>query len=229
MEVRNTVLDGSRRTARWLLACGASAGPLYVVVGVVEALVRPGFDPLRHDLSLLANGEWGWVHVALLILTGVLTIAGAAGARAALRGGKGGAWGPVLLAIYGFGLVGAGIFRADPVNGFPPGTPGVPGTMSTHGMLHLVCGGLGFLAFVACSMVFARRFASQARPGWTAWSIVTGIFFLASFMGIAAGSRQSGSALVIVTMIFTAAVILAWSWISATSRRLVADLAGGTT
>ena len=40
-----------------LLACGIAAGPLYVVVGALEMFTRPGFDPLRHDLSLMANGD----------------------------------------------------------------------------------------------------------------------------------------------------------------------------
>ncbi len=227
MEIRDTVLAGPQRMTRRLLACGAAAGPVYVVVGAAEALLRPGFDPLRHDLSLLSNGSWGWVHIALLIVTGVLTIAGAAGARRALRGGQGGAWGPLLLAIYGMGLVGAGIFPADPANGFPPGTTSGSGSMSAHGLLHLVSGGVGFLGLVACCMVFASRFASQKRGGWVAWSIVTGVFFLAAFMGIAAGSGQSGPGAVVVILAFTAAVVLAWSWISAASGRLAADLSGG--
>ena len=40
---------------RLLLAGGVAAGPLYVLVGALEALFRPGFDPLRHDLSLMVR------------------------------------------------------------------------------------------------------------------------------------------------------------------------------
>jgi len=47
----------------------------------------------------------------------------AAGVRRALAGGRGATWGAGLLAAYGLGLVGAGIFVADPMNGFPAGTP----------------------------------------------------------------------------------------------------------
>ena len=40
-----------------LLVCGVVAGPLYILVGVIEMLIRPGFDLRRHSLSLLSNGE----------------------------------------------------------------------------------------------------------------------------------------------------------------------------
>ena len=40
-------------TSRRLLLCGAAAGPLYVGVGLVEALTRTGFDLAHQDLSLL--------------------------------------------------------------------------------------------------------------------------------------------------------------------------------
>jgi hypothetical protein len=29
-------------------------------VGAIEAFARPGSDPTRHDLSLIANGKWWW-------------------------------------------------------------------------------------------------------------------------------------------------------------------------
>jgi hypothetical protein len=31
-----------------LLACGVVAGPLFIVVGVLQMLTRDGFDPGRH-------------------------------------------------------------------------------------------------------------------------------------------------------------------------------------
>ena len=46
-----------------LLTCGAAAGPLYALTGLVQILTRPGFDARRHALSLLSNGEFGWVQI----------------------------------------------------------------------------------------------------------------------------------------------------------------------
>ena len=158
----------STTPTRFLLACGVVAGPLYILVGAIEILTRPGFDMTRHDLSLMSNGDWGWIHIAMLITTGLLTIAGAVGMRRTQRGGQAGSWGPLLVGVYGAGLIGAGFFRADPALGFPPGTPADTRTVSWHGMLHLVSGGIGFLALIAACFIFARRFAAYGQRGWAA-------------------------------------------------------------
>jgi hypothetical protein len=146
------------KVTRALLACGLVAGPLYVVVGLVQMLIRDGFDIRRHALSLLSNGELGWIQISNFLLTGLLVIAAAAGMRRVLRGSRGGRWGPLLIGVYGLGLIGAGLFRADPALGFPPGLPAdAYGTVSWHGMAHFVSGGIGFLALIAACFVFARN------------------------------------------------------------------------
>jgi len=206
---------------RPLLGAGVIAGPLYVGVGLIEGLARPGFDFTKHDLSILANGDWGWVHSTLLVVTGVLTIAGAAGLRRALGGGTGATWGPPLLGLYGLGLVGAGFFSADPAYGFPPGTPADYHTVSWHGALHLVCGAIGFLGLIAACFVVARRFGGSGQGGWAVASRVIGAFYLLAFLGIAAGSQQGGVIGTTVILGFSAAVVLGWTWITVTCVRAV--------
>jgi Protein of unknown function (DUF998) len=205
---------------RALLACGVVAGPIYIVVGAIQAATRAGFDITRHDISLLSNGDVGWIQITNFVLTGLLTIAGAAGMRRVLRGSRGGTWGPLLVGVYGLGLIGAGIFTADPALGFPPGTPADAHTISGHGLMHFVSGGIGFLALIAACCVFARRFASLGQRGWSAYSLATGVIFFAAFVGIAVGSNGSGAALTAVILAFTVAVVLAWAWISAMAVRL---------
>src|SRR5256885_6989319 len=102
------------RQTRALLVCGMIAGPFYIVVGLIQALTRPGFDILRHDLSLLANGNLGWIQITNLVMSGLLVIAFALGMRRVLRGSQGETWGPLLVGVYGLGLIGAGFFTADP-------------------------------------------------------------------------------------------------------------------
>ena len=133
------------------------AGPFYIFVGLIQALTRPGFDILRHDLSLLANGNLGWVQMTNLVLSGLLVIAFALGMRRVLRGSRGEIWGPLLVGVYGLGLIGAGCFTADPAFGFPPGTPADAHTISWHGLLHFIAAGIGFFALIAASVVMARR------------------------------------------------------------------------
>jgi len=219
----NTSRDA--KLTRVLLLCGVVAGPLYVIVGAIEMLTRPGFDPTRHDLSLMSNGDWGWIHISLLILTGLLTIAGAVGMRRVLRGGRGGTWGPLLLGIYGLGLIGAGFFTADPALGFPPGTPADAHAISWHGLLHFICGVIGFLGLIAACFVFARRFAAQRQRGWVAYSVATGVIYLAAFAGIAVGSNSVGVITTVVILAFSVAVVLGWAWVSAMAAKLLSERA----
>lgn len=200
---------------RALLCCGVLAGPIYIVVGLVQALTREGFDLTRHDLSLLANGSLGWIQITNLVVTGLMTIAAAVGIRRSWRGVRGGTWAPLLLGVYGAGLVAAGIFVADPTLGFPPGMPNGPGPVSWHGLLHFVAGGIGFLGLIAACFVVASHFSTDRRPGWAAYSRVTGVVFFAGFVGIASGSGTPATVLG-----FWIAVIAAWAWLSALSLHL---------
>lgn len=192
------------RRRRTLLTAGVVAGPLYVVVSLIEIMVRDGFDPTRHAWSMLANGSFGWVHSANLVVSGALVLAGAAGLFRA-TGSRAAA---VLVALYGAGMVASGIFRADPGRGFPAGTPEVV-PVSWHGMLHFVFGGIGFLALVVASQLLARRLRRENRPRLAVLSRVTGIVFLVLFVAMAA---TGGAAWALLA--FTGAVILASGWLS---------------
>jgi hypothetical membrane protein len=198
-----------QRVTRALLGYGVIAGPFYVGVSLAQAAVRNGFDLTRHEWSLLANGPGGWVQILNLILTGLMVVAAAIGYRRA----QGGRWAPRLLGVYGVCLVAAGIFTADPMAGFPVGTPdGPPVAPSLHSTLHIVFGGIGFLALIAATMVLARRFHRAGHRRQAAFSVATGVLFLAGFAGIASGATTPA-----LNLAFTAAVILAWVWLSTTS------------
>lgn len=201
---------------RLLLACGIAAGPLYLLVSYAQALFRPGFDAAHDDLSVLANGDLGWIQTTNLILTGTLTVLSAVGFRRVLHPGRGATWGPALIGLYGAGLIGAGIFAADPMNGFPPGTRlGHPISGSLHGFLHFITAGTGFAALIAACWVLSRRFYTSGNRRLGAFSLATGVLFLAAFAGIASGSTSAA-----VVLSFTAAVILAWTWLAITAAHL---------
>jgi len=208
-------------STRALLACGAAAGPIYVVVGLAQALTREGFDMRRHALSLLSNGDLGWIQVANFLVSGLLVLAGAWGVRRALHPGRTGTWGPILFAGYGVGLLGAAFFKADPGLGFPPGTPMQGTGISTHGLLHFVFGAIGFYSLIAACFVFARRFSAARERGWLVFSLVTGVFFFVSFGAIASGN---GSPAVVLSLY--AAIFLAWAWHALLSLKLRNEAAG---
>jgi len=143
-----------------------------------------------------------------------MTVAAGIGMRRALRalgGGRGTVWAPRLVVGYGLGLIGAGIFVADPMNGFPRGTPeGPPVTITVGGIGHLVFGGLGFLCLIVGCLLFGRYYAGVRRASMAWFSRATGVVYLVAFLGIA-----SGSASPVVVLGFWAAVVLAWGWLAA--------------
>jgi len=218
-ETLSTPSEASTQVTKALLACGIVAGPIYLVVGLVQAFTRPGFDITHHPLSLLSNGDLGWIQITSFVITGLLVIASAVRMRRVLHSGRGRTWGPLLVGVYGLGLIGAGIFKADPAMGFPVGTPADATAISSNGLLHFVCGGIGFLALIAACFVFARRFATLHQRGWAAYSVITGVVFFAGFFGIASGSGNSWTLLG-----FWIGVVLAWAWISVLSARLRAEV-----
>ena len=171
---------------RGLLRAGAVAGPLYLIVGYAQAFTREGFDLGRHALSQLANGDLGWIQTMNFAVSGVLVVAGAVGVRRALRGTRGGTWGPILFAACGLGMVGAAFFPADPSPGFPPGTPDTV-TISQRGMMHFKFGAITFYSLIAACFVFARRFFSLGDRTWGIVSLVVGVFFFLSFSSMATG------------------------------------------
>lgn len=208
--------DRASAVTRSLLGYGVLAGVFYLGVGVLQGLFRDGYEFARHDLSLLANGPYGWIQIANLVLTGLMVIAAAVGVRRALRPGPAASWGPGLLVGYGVGLVGAGVFVADPMYGFPPGTPdGPPVTVSAFGLGHVVSAGIGFACLIAACFVLAHRFAGRGRLAWAWYSRGTGVVFLAGFVGIASGSASPAAVLG-----FWAALIAAWVWLAALAVHL---------
>lgn len=183
-----TAIAGERRTTARLLSAGVVAGPLFLTVGLAQAFTRDGFDLDRHPLSLLALGSLGFVQVANFVVTGLLVVAAAAGSRRALGGGAGATWGPRLVAGFGVGMILAGVFVADPADGFPVGTPAGPGEISWHGALH----GLGFvvamLSWVSACLVLARACAARGRRVGA-----TGCVAALAVAAAVAGSPQVGS------------------------------------
>ncbi|MFI5609067.1 DUF998 domain-containing protein [Amycolatopsis sp. NPDC051903] len=175
---------------RALLACGTAAGPVYLATALAQALTRTGFDPLHDDVSYLALGPLGWIQITNFVVTGLLTIAAAAGLRRTRDRRS-----AVLITVFGAGLIAAGLFTADPTGS------------SWHGLLHLGTAGIGFLAFAgAC-------FTVKGTKNYRRYSRATGVLFLVGFLGVASGSASPA-----VVLGFWAAVVLAFTWLAVTSN-----------
>jgi hypothetical protein len=201
-----------QRVTRSLLGYGVLAGTIFEASILIQGLTRHGFRIAHDDASLLANGPLGWIQVATFLLAGAMTIASAVGVRRAMAS----RWAPRLIGIYGAGLMAAGLFRADPADGFGPGAPaGKALHVSWHGDGHLIAASIGFIALIAACFVVARYFSREGRRGMAIYSRVTGVVFAAAFAGVTTGSSSSA-----IVLPFYAAVLAAFTWLAIVSVHL---------
>lgn len=157
-----------------LLYCGLAAAGLFHALVLIQALLRPGYDLLRLPLSLLALGPWGWVQTGNFLVSGLLLVGLAVGVRQAPGPGSRSLAGPLLLALYGAGMVVAGLFPSDPENGFPLGERR-PAAMSLDAQMH----GMGFLiaqvSLILACLVFAYGFARLGARRWAVYCLATAL------------------------------------------------------
>ena len=192
-----------------LLVCGVVAGPLYISVTAIQALTRDGFDPSQHRYNLLTTGDLGWIHRTNYVVAGLLTVLFAVGVGRMLRQGRGAPWGPRLLGLYGVAYIASGLFPADPVVGFPPGT--VSESATWHGMAQMASRSVSSAALIAASLVIARWFTAQGLRGWAWFSWVAVPLSLGAFalLGVTGADKATTYAAFLVPG------ILMWVWVTA--------------
>jgi hypothetical protein len=193
---------------RALLACGVVAGPLYVTVTMAEALTRDGFDLRQHRFSWLTAGDLGWIHQSNMVLVGVLTVLLAVGVGRMMRTGRGAVWGPRLLVLFGFAYIIGGLFAADPVAGFPPGTTPEMVHTTWHGAVQNASRSASSILLIAASLTFAGWFAGQGRRGW-AWfygAAIPTVFLALTAVGLVIGGNPAALAFLMTPWIWVTAL-----------------------
>jgi hypothetical protein len=135
---------------------------VFFASAIIQMLTRDGFDITRHPFSQLATGSLGWVQIATFVLAGLGGIAQAAGIKRTLTDGIGRRAVPILVRIFGVGLIAAGVFTMDPENGFPVGTPDAPvAQMSWHSVMHSAAAAVAFTALAVAAILLAVRHARR--------------------------------------------------------------------
>ncbi len=209
------LLPGRRATplSTAALASGAIAAPLFFAVALIQAVARDGFDLRDHTLSLLSNGDFGWIQMLNFVATGTVVVAAAIAMRRLGGPARSWRWATTLLATFGAGWVGAGLFSADPAYGFPPGTPAAaPESVSWHGALHLVCGGISFLALTIACFAVARYLKTNGEPTWARSTRIAGVALLFGFAAVGANTG-------VTNVGFVSATAIAFGFASAISAR----------
>jgi hypothetical protein len=197
---------------RALLGYGALVGPFYLALGVGQGLIRDGFSFARHPLSVLANGPGGWVQTANFVVSALMVLAAVVGlARVDAERSRGMR---AALVAYALGMIAAALFPTDPIDGFPPGTPlGVPTTMSTSGLVHLVAGAVSFIAMAIACWGGSRTMSKRGERALSRFSLLAGFVVFFGFFGGAAFSSSVGG----VAGIWLA-VVMGWAWLAIVSR-----------
>jgi len=167
-------------STEFLLGCGVIGPLLFYVVLLIEGATRPGYNAIQTQGSYLALTGQGWEQITNFLVFGLLCIAFAVGLRRVWPTGKASVWGPLLVGLFGLGLIIIGVCVADPGDGYPPGAPLNGSPQTWHGWVH----GLGGAAVVnillpAACFVLSRRFAADPQSHrWATYSWVTGALIL---------------------------------------------------
>lgn len=203
--------DRGAAVTRSLLGWGVVAGPFYVVVSLVLAFIRPGFDITHHALSLLMLGEHGWMQQVNFIVTGLMVLAASYGVLRTVRSGRGLAIGS-LTAVYGLCLVLSAVFPPAPMDGFPTEQAQA---RSGDGILHLLFGALGFVALAAAAFAYARWAAHRGESRHVHLGMWCGALILVGFVGGAALAQ-----LPVGVAALWVAVLAGWLWLALASAHL---------
>jgi len=205
-------------STRTLLACGV-AGPIVFVAGfVVLGAIRPGYDPMRQFVSLLELADGGWAMTIVFLASGLLVLASAVGLRRSLAPGIGARWVPVGVGIAGIGLLLAGVFSTDPLQGYPPGTPlEAPLEYSWHAFVHVAGALLFFLGIPIAALVMARRFEVERRIGWAVGSVACAVVMLIANAATSTSPGSVGTFPEINGLLQRVSLIAGLGWLAAVS------------
>jgi hypothetical protein len=212
-----------------LLACGV-VGPIFFIGAfLVLGATRRDFDPMRQFVSLLSLSEDGWTMTVTFLVSGALIALGAAGLRRVLRFGPGCRWIPLLVGLTGLGLIAAGAFPTDPLQGYPPGAPTVmPATASAHAAVHLIGALLIFVLLPIAALIAARRFAVDDQPVWAAYSAASGLVMLVANAVTSASPGTPGMFPDVAGLLQRVSIVAGFVWLAAffaSQMRTAADTA----
>ena len=194
-----------------LLLAGVVAAVVFVIVLLIEGALRPGYEPIYHTGSELELGERGWIQRINFLVMGVGVFGFAIGVQRSLNS----TIGAVLLAVFGVGLIVAGVFAPDPVRGYPPGAPADREVGVTwQAKVHDVSGPVMFLALLGACLVLAGKL----QGGWRVYTMVTAAagLVLTVWTAVAYQKDAANTGLVQRGLIF-----VYWCWIVVLGLHLV--------
>ncbi|MDG5815663.1 DUF998 domain-containing protein [Chitinispirillales bacterium ANBcel5] len=171
-----------------LLLCGPAGSCFFVIMFIVQGLLREDYDGLRFPVSSLAIGEYGWIQILSFVITGVLILLFSVGFRvAATRIFDKHRLLSFLLVTAGVGLIGTGLFPSDPIYGYPPSEPLKLAQYTISGHLHNLFSLLLMASFTLACLVAAKEYIKGELKMWAVYSTASAIsivlFFILAYIG----------------------------------------------
>jgi hypothetical protein len=208
----------------FLLLCGVIGPVLFWVVLMVEGVTRPGYNAWQTQGSYLSLTNQGWEQITNFLVFGVLCIAYAIGLRRTWPTGRASLWGPLLISLFGVGMLALGIFVTDPGDGYPPGTPLQTSPTTWHGLTHGLTGLVVVnIVLPAACFVFSRRFlADPSHRRWGTYAWLTGALILIISIPTTIGlpfAYRAGFP-VIDGLTQRIVITLSWAWLALTALHL---------
>ncbi len=117
--------------------------------------------------------------------------------RLLAQAGRGAIWFPLLQAISGLCLIGAGVFSLDPFPGYPRGVTAGPATL--HGTLHTIFAWAIIISLALGCFAFAQYALIAHWRGWGAYTYLTGMLILIFWGAFQQGASGNVAWLVPVT------------------------------
>jgi hypothetical membrane protein len=208
--------------------CGAFGPPLFIAVLLIAGAGRADYSALRHPVSSLSFGDDGWIQRASFVTLGTLLLVFASGLGANPRSPWSTRWGTRLIVLVAVGFLGAGAFNADPLNGYPPGTPALPDVRTAHGRAHDLFSALVFFAIPASALLHARTFARSRRRHMAAACAVSAAAMVVAFVPAALGCRQVDGFDRVAGLFQRIAISIGLGWVSLLSVYILTRGESGT-
>jgi hypothetical protein len=182
--------DIDKKTSLLLLG-GPLGCALAILVFLTLGFTRANYSSLKHPVSSLALEHLGWIESVSFMLSGILVFIFSFGLDRTLKEVKGGRWTASFIAAVGMGLIGAGIFKTDPVYGYPTHEPMLLEQTTLSGKLHELLSIFVFIGLPVAAFRFTRQFMEEGEAGWATYSLVSGIAVLVFLLLAEFGFQQA--------------------------------------
>ncbi|MCL2157430.1 MAG: DUF998 domain-containing protein [Methanobrevibacter sp.] len=198
---------------KFLLVLGAISGVIFTLSWIIQEAFKVGYNPMMVPISSLAIGELGWIQTATFLISGLALILFAYGLEK-IRGEEGfSKWIAIFLAIGGVGLIGAGCFITDPMNGFPPGTSETIVETTLIGTLHQLFSVLLFIGLPVAMALFSKYFFKIKNSVLGIYTLISSVLFIIFMIILKVAAIDSVGLLPFYGLIQRIMLVIGFLWV----------------